>query len=103
MKINELVEAVNKIYELIYNEKAVEVNNLRENVYELKFSKEKILIDKPVGNRYKIHFDDVSGTISEFRLKIDEALGFRMNACDIGDMIDVTEPQITKIHEYYLK
>lgn len=101
MKLQQLVEIVRYVYKNIYEQDSNEVRQLDELIYEIRFPNEKIRVDRSVGNRYRISFDDTVVTIEDFMRRFDDALGFRMYTCDTSNFIDLTESQITKIEEYY--
>lgn len=101
MKLQQLVKIVRYIYKNIYGQDSNEVRQLDELIYEIRFPNEKIRVDRSVGNRYRISFDDTVVTIEDFMRRFDDALGFRMYTCDTSNFIDLTESQITKIEEYY--
>jgi|GEM_PF-4782940 len=101
MKLELLITLVKSLYEEIYNEKAQSVEKLDDLIYEVKFENETIRVDRATGNRYRLTFEKLMGTIDEFRKRIDKGMGIEMYACDASYFIDLTESQINQVANKY--
>ncbi len=101
MKLKELILMVEFIYKHVYNKMPLNINQMSNLVYEIKYPKELIRADKSISNRYRITFEQPVGTIEQFSLYIDKALGIPLYDCDTSNYIDLTAAHIMKVINYY--
>ena len=101
MKIKELITLVKTIYKDLFNEEPIEVKQIDEFIYHLKYKNETIEINKAVGNKYRLIFESLTGTVERFREIFDQGVGFVMYSCDASYFIDLTEKHINDVIAHY--
>lgn len=100
MKLEHLIKIVEETYFEIFKQKPQQIIKMSELVYEVRFSNEKIKVDRSVGNKYRLTFDSYEGTIDKFRDFLNQFIDLTSNCCDTGYFIDLTEHNITIIYDY---
>ena len=101
MYLDFLLELVNKTYQELYNKSYLEIIKESNYIYKLRFETEVITVDKSVGNKYRLTFEEFDGTIDDFIDLYDVILGFNRYCCDTSYFIDLTEEFIRKIALYF--